>query len=306
MSDPIRRSAFACSTAFLCLAIAANASAQDMPLTQVLIEGQPWEMVSEGHEFTDGCASDADGNFYFTDVKGGTTINKITPDGSVTAIADNLPRISGLQLGPDGKIYACQSGKAGRLLRVDLDSGNVEVLAENVQPNDLVVTSEGHVYFTETPKKQVSHISPDGRLSAASVSTANLGPLRPNGIALTPDQGTLAVSDHGGKHAWVWRIEPNGKLTSLQPYITLRTPAAGAASRGDGMTTDSRGRYYVTSAVGIQMFDPTGRMGGVIHAPSNKPVVSIEFAGEHLSYMYVAAGDKIYRRKTKTTGHVIR
>ena len=68
------------------------------------------------------------------------------------------------------------------------------------------------------------------------------------------------------------------------------------------MTTDAAGRYYVTSAVGIQMFDPTGRMGGVIAAPSDKPIVSVEFAGPDLAYLYVAAGDEIYRRKTKTRG----
>ena len=70
------------------------------------------------------------------------------------------------------------------------------------------------------------------------------------------------------------------------------------------MTTDAVGRYYVTTAVGLQMFDPTGRMGGVIAAPSEKPIVSVTFAGPELSYLYVAAGDKIFRRKTKTKGFV--
>ena len=68
------------------------------------------------------------------------------------------------------------------------------------------------------------------------------------------------------------------------------------------MCTDLDGRYYVTSAVGLQMFDPTGRMGGVIASPSDKPIVSVAFAGPALRYLYVAAGDRIYRRKTKAKG----
>ena len=137
---------------------------------------------------------------------------------------------------------------------------------------------------------------------AESRLAAGKGIGKPNGIALTLDQGTLAVSDYGGRHAWVWRIEWDGSLSYKQPYMTLRTPAPDAPSRGDGMTTDAFGRYYVTSAVGLHMYDPTGRLGGVIAAPQKRPLVSVAFAGPGLSYLYVACGDKIYRRKTKSRG----
>ncbi len=289
--------------AALCYLLAPMASAQDMPLTQVLIDGEAWQLVSEGHQFTDGFTADADGNFYFADVKGGTTINKIAVDGTVSVFSDNAPRISGMQFGPDGRMYACQGGQSGRIVAFD-SAGNVDVIAEGVKPNDLVVTHRGGIYFTETPKKQVTYIAPGAKPVAADVASVGDGPQKPNGIALTPDQGTLAVSDHGGRYTWVWRIEPDGSLAHRQPYITLRTPAPDLPSKGDGMTTDAVGRYYVTSAVGIQMFDPTGRMGGVIAAPSDAPVVSVAFAGPELSYLFVAAGDKVFKRKTKTKGVV--
>ena len=275
--------------------------AQDMPLTQVLIDGEHWQQVTEGHQFTDGLTADEDGNLYFADVLGGTTINRITPEGELTVFAKDTPRISGLQFGPDGRLYACQGGTFGRIVAFDV-SGKLEVIATGVKPNDLVVTRNGGVFFTETPKSQITYIAPGKKPVAASKSTKKDGPQRPNGIALTPDQGTLAVSDHGGLHTWVWRIEPDESLKFMQPYITLRTPVGTTVSKGDGMTTDADGRYYVTSAVGIQMFDPTGRMGGVIAAPTDKPVVSVTFAGKDLAYLYVAAGDKIFRRKTKTKG----
>ena len=277
-------------------------AAQDMPLTQVLIEGEDWQSVSKGHRFTDGLTTDADGNLYFADVAAGTTINRIGLDGKLTVVADNAPRISGMHFGPDGRIYACQGGSFGRIVAFDLEAGKMEVVAENVKPNDLVVTSDGHIYFTETGKMQVSHIAPGGAVQAADVASKAAGAQRPNGIALTPDQGTLAVSDYGGRHTWVWRLGKDGSLDLRQPYITLRTPAPALPSKGDGMTMDAVGRYYVTSAVGLQMFDPTGRMGGVIAAPTRQPIVSVAFAGPGHQYLYVAAGDEIFRRKTKTSG----
>ena len=69
------------------------------------------------------------------------------------------------------------------------------------------------------------------------------------------------------------------------------------------MATDVHGRYYVTSAEGLQMYDPTGRMGGVIATPNlDVPLVSVCFAGPNHSWLYVANGGTIYRRKTKTAG----
>ncbi len=276
--------------------------AQDMPLTQVLIEGQGWELVSKGHQFTDGLATDAKGNLYFTDVLGAANIYRIAPDGTQTTVYADAPRVSGMQLGPDGRIYACQGGSFGRIVAFDLKQQTMEVVAQGVKPNDLVVTRQGHIYFTETPKRQVTHIAPGGKPEAVDVSKNKTGLLRPNGIALTPGQGTLSVSDSGGRYTWVFRIESDGKLAYRQPYITMRTPTPDLPSKGDGMTIDAVGRFYVTSAVGIQMFDPTGRMGGVILPPTNKPIVSVAFAGPDLSYLYVASGDEIYRRKTKTKG----
>ena len=277
-------------------------TAQDMPLTQVLIDGEGWQLVSDGHRFTDGLTTDGEGNLYFSDVAGGTTINCIDHEGMLTVVAEDAPRISGMHFGPDDRIYACQGGQFGRIVAFDLQSKTMKVIAENVKPNDLVVTDDGHIYFTETGKMQVSHIAPGGKVQAADVATSADGPQRPNGIALTPDQGTLAVSDYGGRYTWVWRLEQDASLSHRQPYITLRTPTPDLPSKGDGMTTDAVGRYYVTSTVGIQMFDPTGRMGGVIAAPTDQPIVSLAFAGPGHSFLYVAAGDSIFRRKTKTSG----
>lgn len=271
--------------------------AQDMPLTQVLIDGENWQLISKGHKITDAATKDADGNFYFTDVIEGKTINKVDVTGKVSIFIKDIERISGMQFGPNGKLYCTQIGaKYGRVIAFD-KAGKMSVIAKDLKPNDLVVTRKGWIYITETPKKAITSISPDG------IVTRLVTPIvRPNGITLSPDQGTLAVSDHGGDKVWAFRIEEDGSLKYGQAYMTMRTRGHMKAARGDGMATDTHNRYYVTSEMGLQMYDPTGRMGGVILSPPGKKINSVTFAGPGLSYLYVCAGDSIYRRKTKSKG----
>ena len=271
--------------------------AGDMGLWKVLIEEEGWQLVAQGYQFTDATCADAEGNFYFADVAGGTSVNRIGSDGKVSAFIKDTPKISGLKFGPDGRLYACT--QAPRKQIVAFDAGKkMQVIADDVQPNDLVVTYKGDIYFTETGKKQITRIDPHRK-----VSRVDVGITAPNGITLSPDQGTLAVSDYRGTNVWVFRIEADGRLTAKERYMTLRCPwDKPDVSAGDGMTTDSAGRYYVTSAIGIQMFDATGRMGGVIAKPQEKGTVSVVFAGPGLEYLYVASSDKIFRRKTRAKG----
>jgi len=141
--------------------LAAVVSAQDMPLSQVLIDGEGWQLVAEGYGFTDACAADREGNFYFSDVKNGNGIFKIDATGKVSIWRDGLPGISGLQFGPDGKLYACQN-KQERLIRIVPGTGEIEVLAQGVRPNDLVVTALGTVYFTDTKPQEIHCVTASG------------------------------------------------------------------------------------------------------------------------------------------------
>jgi gluconolactonase len=271
---------------------------QDMPLSQILAEEGGWELVAEGYEFTDGLSSDAEGHLYFSDVKGGDAVYRVDPEGKVSAFVPEAPGISGLKWGADGRLYACVSRE--QRVVVFADGKEAAELAREVRPNDLVVTHDGNLYFTMTPTSEIRRIDPSGKMSVVSAGVVG----RPNGIALSPDQGTLAVSDHGGKHAWVFRIESDGSLAHPGAYMELRTPEENPeVSKGDGMTTDVHGRYYVTSAVGLQIFDPTGRLCGVLPAPDPAvPMVSVAFAGPGHEWLHVANGGKIWRRKTKTRG----
>jgi len=282
----------------------------DMTLHRLLIEGEDWQLVAENLGFADGPLTDAEGNFYFSDMKA-PGIFQISKNGTKTKLIDEPA--SGLKFGANGKLYACQGSKK-RLIAIDLTNNKIEVVAEDVQPNDLAVTYDGDSYFTETGKKQVTLL----KAKTGEKIAADVGIAAPNGITLSPDQGTLAVSEHQGEFVWTFRIEPDGALTAKTPYMTMRRPIDPAAefkfneappskkaAQGDGMTSDTLGRYYVTSALGVQVFDPTGRLCGILPKPqADKPLTSCALSGEKREYLYVTNVDKIYRRKVQAMGNV--
>ena len=285
---------------FLCLLMMAMPSvAQDTPLSMVLSPDSKWEKIAGGMNFCDACCTDSEGNFYFADAGNKGPIKKVSHDGEVQDFGPSLDGVSGLQFGKDSSLYICQ-GKARRI-SVLKNGKRLETVVENVRPNDLVVTNNNQLYFTETSTQRVYHVNLNDKVKVLSI--VDTGILKPNGIGLTPCDGTLFVSDHLDKEVWFFRIEKNHRLTMKAPYASLRIRAKNLPSRGDGCDVDSLSRYYVTSDLGIQMFDPTGRLGGIILSPDPmKPVVSIAFSGKDFRYLYVANGGSIYRRLMKVSG----
>ena len=274
--------------------LARSAAAQDMPLSGVLLDGEGWELVADGFKFTEGPAADAAGNVFFTDVPA-SKIYKIDAAGAVSLFAENTERTNGLMFGPGGLLYGCQNGKR-RIVTFD-SAGKVAVVAEDVSCNDIAVTRGGGVYFTDPGNSQVWYVSPGGKKRVV-----DKGIERPNGVILWGKEGTLVVADTRGKHLWAFRIEKDGSLTHKQPYYTMRLRPGRTQSGADGMTVDARGRLYVATHAGLQMFDTTARLGGVILKPQNKFLSNATFGGPKFDTLYVTCTDKVYRRRTKTKG----
>ena len=284
--------------------------AGDLTLHRLLIDGESWQLVVEGLGFADGPCTDADGNFYFSDLKG-NAIFKIGADGAKTTLIEEAA--SGLKFGPDGRLYCCQGAKK-RLVAIDLASKAIDVLTDDVEPNDLAVTHRGHVYFTETGKQQVIFVDPKTK----EKRIVDTGLAAPNGITLSPDQGTLAVSEYRGGNVWVFRIEADGSLAGRSPSMSMRlpidykgefkfnnAPPFKKESGGDGMTSDETGRYYVATALGVQVFDPTGRLCGVVPGPPESgALTSCALAGPGRAWLYITAGGRIFRRHVQATGVV--
>ncbi len=125
---------------------------------------------------------------------------------------------------------------------------------------------------------------------------------RPAGIALWPDRHTLVVGDAEGKHLWALRIEKDGSLSCGDRYYAPRVKPGQAASGVTVLTVDSKGLLYACTPLGVQVFDPTGRMCGVVHNPDGKTPTAIAFGGPERDILYVLSGENIYGRKIQAKG----
>lgn len=276
----------------------------DMALRRLLVPEDGWEVVAEGLGFADAPCADADGNFYFCDMKAPAIYRIAAADAARMTITEEA--VSGLEFGPDGRLYGC-NGPKKRLIAIDPASGRVEEITGDLAPNDLAILPDGTIFVTETGKQQVTRINP----KTGTKTVADTGITGPNGIALSGDAGTLAVSDYKGGHTWMFRVQADGTLDAKAPTMEMRRPIDPKgefkfhepppllpASGGDGMTVDRAGRWYVTSALGVQVFDPTGRLCGVMPKPrADKPLTSCVLAGSNRDHLYVTNGDAVYRRK---------
>ena len=191
-------------------------------------------------------------------------------------------------------------------------TGEVTEVAKGLAPNDLAVSGAGLIYITETKAGQVTRVDP----ATGETTVVATDIIAPNGIAFSPDVGTLAVSEYRGQHAWMFRLKTDGSLDAKLPAMTLwrpvdpngefafnQPPPYQTASRGDGMAVDRAGRFFITSALGVQVFDPTGRHSGLLPPPKRdgpvKPLTSCMLAGPRQDILVVTNGDRIYRRRIR-------
>lgn len=263
--------------------------------TNVLIPGEDWELVSEGHKYTEGPAVNADGEVFFSDVPN-SRIHKIAADGTVSVFADETGGANGLMFDADGWLYAC-CGKANEIRRYD-ENGNSEVILTDAPCNDCIVLTNGG-YYSDPKNQKVWHVDGEGERTLVDEGIGF-----PNGVVTSTDQTLLLVNDRAGKFVYSFQIQPDGSLKHKQQYGWLHLPDDQVDSGADGMTVDTEGRTYVATRLGVQVLDQLGRVHFVIRKPQAKKVSNVVFGGPDLDILYVTCTDKVYRRKLNAVGVV--
>ncbi|MDA9924287.1 SMP-30/gluconolactonase/LRE family protein [bacterium] len=261
-----------------------------------LEDGNEWELVSEGHGFTEGPAINADGELFFTDLQG-SKIWRIGQDGKEVLFQADTGSTNGLAFAPDGKtLYGCQR-VPGRLVSWNIDSGEMTVHAEKVRPNDVVVAHDGTVYFTDPGKKTVWVIVPGEEAKVASNEFSGV-----NGVVLSPDQSLVYAADYGGRFVWSGQRKADGTLAFVQPYFHLHISpgSVDVKSHADGMAVSNDGWLLVATQMGIQICDQPGRVHLIIPSPvGERHPSNVTFNGKVL---YATCGDKVFRRTVKLEG----
>jgi len=96
-------------------------------------------------------------------------------------------------------------------------------------------------------------------------------------------------------------VEGPGKIGVGKVYCTLKQAEGKKGGGGDGLAVDSKGNLYITSALGLQVFDPAGKMLGVIAFPEQPS--NATFGGADMKTLYVTARTSVYTAQMEVTGH---
>ena len=274
-----------------------------------------WQQVGETYASAASPAVDRDGDVFFAD-PASNKIYKAASSGAVTTFKENTRGARALRVGADNRLYATQLS-AKRIVSYGLGAtsaggpegagggGNKteKVVAENIQANDLALTRAGAIYFVDTAQKTVGLIDANGRRRMVY----NGGEIMsPTALTLTPDQAMLLVADSMDRYQWSFQIAADGSLVNGEPFQRLEMPEEGLFSGVGGLTVDTLGYLWATSAMGIQVCEQPGRCTNILNKPefTTTPITDIAFGGPGRTWLYVTQGGKVFRRETKRTGVV--
>lgn len=265
------------------------------------------QRLHTGFGFTEGPADDGHGNLYFSDIPN-ATIRRVAADGQLTVFTDQSNRANGLMFSRTGELIACEM--SGRLVAWDVEAKTRRVLAEEYggkpfnAPNDLVLDSHGGVYFTD-PAFGAPQPPPQGTMGVyyydgkGNVTRVAEDLPAPNGILLSPDERTLYLLPSGEPTMWAYEVTEPGKLGRRTEFCRLA--GRGQFSGADGATLDTQGNLYITSQLGIQVFDSAGKALGVIELPEQP--ANVTFGGPDRKTLYVTARTSLYAAPMQVAGH---
>ncbi|AKT41742.1 SMP-30/gluconolactonase/LRE family protein [Chondromyces crocatus] len=253
-------------------------------------------IVSQGHSFTEGtCWFPAESVLRFTDIPN-SRIHQVSAGGDVTVWREPSGQTNGLALTPNGEVIACEH--ANRRVTRTLADGTVEVVAERYQnnrfnsPNDAIVRSDGTIYFTDptyglggAPQeinfRGVFRVALDGTVSVVSNAFT-----QPNGIALSPDEKTLYVTDSQIGELHRFPVEEDG---STGPGERMLDGIAGP----DGMAVDDGGNLYLTTGNGVLVLQADGTTWGTIPVPQQPS--NCAFGDADRRTLYISARTSVYK-----------
>ena len=213
------------------------------------------------------------GELLFSDI-GNNRRMKWVPGQGISLAKEPTNFANGLTRDCQGRLLACEHGTR-RVVREEVD-GTFTVVANNYRgrrlnrPNDVVVKSDGNIYFTDpgVPKpgldldfNGVYQVTPDlGTITLISWDFS-----RPNGLAFSPDESVLYVNDTRRRHIRAFDLEPNGMplIATDRIFCDLGGERPG---NPDGMKVDAHGNVYCGGSGGLWVIDPSGKhLGTLVH-----------------------------------------
>ena len=123
-----------------------------------------------------------------------------------------------------------------------------------------------------------------------------------SGVALSPDGLWLFVAQAQSRSGMSYRVRSDGTVDDGEPFYHFVVPDWVDSSGAADVAMDRDGRSYAATSAGVQVFDRNGRVTAILPLPGNEAATGVSFGGREFDTLYVAAGDKIYRRKLHVRG----
>ena len=238
----------------------------------------------------------------FSDIPG----NRIVcfKDGKCETFRAPSNNSNGLTLDKQGRLLACEHGSRS-VTRTEAD-GTITTLAASYNgkrlnsPNDIVVKSDGSIYFTDPPYgvkpgdreldfQGVYRIAPDGKTLTMVAGDF----LKPNGLAFSPDEKVLYINDTERGHIRAFDVAADGTLANNRIFTSQ-------ASGADGMKVDTEGNVYCACKPGVMVFDSTGKYLHTYVTPEQP--ANLAFGDSDWQTLYMTCRTSLHRVRLPVPG----
>jgi len=273
-----------------------------------------------GLAFPEGPVALADGSLLVCEIARGA-LTRITPEGRTAVLARPGGGPNGAAIGPDGACYLCNNGglrfvrQGGRLLpagqapdytggrieRVDLASGRVDVLYERAgehrlsSPNDLVFDAAGGFWFTDTGSQRARERDHGGlyyaRADGSAIQECVYPLATPNGVGLSPDGGRLYVAELEPARLLAFELSGPGRLAPQGPLPGRIAGRAPGRVLLDSLAVEAQGAVAVAApfAGAVLRFDPDNGAVATVPVPGEVPT-NLCFGGADRRTAYITLG----------------
>lgn len=265
----------------------------------------------------------AEGTVYFpagryllwSDIPNNRMLRYDETDGRVSVFREPSGNTNGHTVDRQGRLVSCEhSGR--RVSRTEHD-GTITTIADRWQgkrlnsPNDVVIKSDGSIWFSdptygidsdyegdkaesEIGKSQVYRVDPAG----GGVEAVITDMIQPNGLAFSPDEKKLYVSDTGRSdsqvHMRVFDVGAGSALSDGRPFANC------TAGVFDGFRLDDQGRIWTSAGDGIHCYDPDGTLIGKVKVP--EVTANCVFGGIKRNCLYIAGTTSLYMVRLMVNG----
>ena len=279
--------------------------------------------ITDQLRFPEGPIAMPDGSVLVVEIERGT-VSRVDAKGEIHVVANTGGGPNGIAIGPEGKCFVCNNGgfnwvyrrgriypgdqaddySGGRIERIDIETGEVEVLYEAVDgnrlcgPNDIVFDDVGGFWFTDHGKNRPRDRDRTGVYYAkadGSYIEEVIFPLEaPNGIGLSANNDELYVAETPTARLWAFRLSAPGKLLAEREDRPDGGRVVNKANNRQGyfmfdsLAVDSEGGVAIATLLdgGVTTFYPDGRAPKFVEMP-DRMTTNVCFGGEDLKTAYV-------------------